>query len=111
VLRIDAARHTLVLDRALEWEAGQGVALRFNGRGPDIGAFESPPPPVRFGISGGPSAVVVSWSSDDARFHLEASSTLTNPEWTNAEPPRVTGEQWSVTNTPVGTARFFRMVK
>jgi hypothetical protein len=41
VTRVDYASRTLVLDRALTWTAGQGVALDFNGTAPDIGAVES----------------------------------------------------------------------
>jgi len=41
VTRVDYASRTLVLDRALTWTAGQGVALDFNGKAPDIGAVES----------------------------------------------------------------------
>jgi hypothetical protein len=32
--------NTLVVDRPLNWTAGQGVGLSYAGSGPDIGAFE-----------------------------------------------------------------------
>ncbi len=32
----------LTLDRALLWESGLGVSLKYNFDGPDIGAFEYP---------------------------------------------------------------------
>jgi hypothetical protein len=41
VTGIDYANRRLMLDQALSWENGQGVALRFAGNGPDLGAFES----------------------------------------------------------------------
>lgn len=40
VKAIDHATQTLTLDRALTWSKGQGVALRYAGSAPDIGAFE-----------------------------------------------------------------------
>lgn len=44
VLRIDELRQTLMTDTTLIWEAGDGVYLDgFNGRQPDVGAFESEP--------------------------------------------------------------------
>jgi PKD repeat protein len=41
VLRIDYKHKRLVLDQALSWSTRQGVALRYAGKGPDLGAFES----------------------------------------------------------------------
>ncbi len=40
VKSIDFATNTLTLDRALTWSKGQGVALRYAGAAPDMGAFE-----------------------------------------------------------------------
>ncbi len=40
IVRIDLAANTLVLDKPLTWTAGQGVTLAYNGRAPDIGAYE-----------------------------------------------------------------------
>ncbi|MCX5672155.1 MAG: cadherin domain-containing protein [Planctomycetota bacterium] len=40
VLAIDYAANTLTLDQALTWADGQGVALRYSGSRPDIGAYE-----------------------------------------------------------------------
>lgn len=40
IVRIDLAANTLVLDKPLTWTAGQGVALAYSGRAPDIGAYE-----------------------------------------------------------------------
>jgi parallel beta-helix repeat protein len=36
----DSARKLLFLDRSLTWAAGTGVALRYNGARPDLGAYE-----------------------------------------------------------------------
>jgi parallel beta-helix repeat protein len=41
VIEVDLAGNRLRLDRALTWTAGQGVALRYSGSRPDVGAFES----------------------------------------------------------------------
>lgn len=41
VRAIDYKTNTLTLDRAVTWTKGQGVALRFAGSAPDMGAFES----------------------------------------------------------------------
>jgi hypothetical protein len=40
VTAVNLATATLTLDRPLTWSAGQGVALRFAGAAPDMGAFE-----------------------------------------------------------------------
>jgi hypothetical protein len=40
VLAIDYAANTLQLDQVLSWTAGQGVALRYLGQRPDVGAYE-----------------------------------------------------------------------
>ncbi len=40
IVEINYANHTITLDRALSWNAGQGVALKYNGTAPDMGAFE-----------------------------------------------------------------------
>ncbi len=39
---VDYITKTLTLDRAISWETGKGVSLRYNGSKPDIGAFEYP---------------------------------------------------------------------
>jgi len=43
VVDIDYERKVLQLGRALKWSAGQGVTLRYAGRGPDIGVAEHIP--------------------------------------------------------------------
>jgi parallel beta-helix repeat protein len=40
VVGIDYAKATLRLDRSLSWQDAQGVSLAFEGRAPDMGAFE-----------------------------------------------------------------------
>ncbi|MBL3527184.1 MAG: cadherin-like domain-containing protein, partial [gamma proteobacterium endosymbiont of Lamellibrachia anaximandri] len=40
IVEINYASHTITLDHALSWNAGQGVALKYNGSAPDMGAFE-----------------------------------------------------------------------
>jgi parallel beta-helix repeat protein len=40
VVHIDFATGTLRLDRPLAWRKGQGVALAYEGKAPDMGAFE-----------------------------------------------------------------------
>jgi len=40
IVSIDYTTNTLTLDRALSWEAGLGVSMRYNYDGPDVGAFE-----------------------------------------------------------------------
>jgi parallel beta-helix repeat protein len=41
VTAVDLTANRLRLDRALSWTAGQGVALRYGGSRPDVGAYES----------------------------------------------------------------------
>jgi hypothetical protein len=41
VIGLDDDARVLQLDRALEWTAGQGVALDYDGDAPDVGAFEA----------------------------------------------------------------------
>jgi parallel beta-helix repeat protein len=40
VIAVDRATNTLTLSSTLTWSAGQGVALRYAGASPDLGAFE-----------------------------------------------------------------------
>jgi hypothetical protein len=40
ITSIDYDTHALTLDRPLTWTSGQGVALRYEGKAPDMGAFE-----------------------------------------------------------------------
>ncbi len=40
IIDIDYANNILILDKTLSWSDGQGVALRYTGEGPDLGAFE-----------------------------------------------------------------------
>lgn len=40
ILSIDYQQNTLVLDKPLQWSAGQGVSLLYAGSAPDVGAFE-----------------------------------------------------------------------
>jgi hypothetical protein len=41
VTAVDLTANRLRFDRALSWTAGQGVALRYGGSRPDVGAYES----------------------------------------------------------------------
>ena len=41
VVAVDLAANRLTLDRSLTWTAGAGVALKFSGTKPDLGAFEA----------------------------------------------------------------------
>jgi parallel beta-helix repeat protein len=41
VTSVDLAANRLRLDRTLSWTAGQGVALKYGGARPDVGAYES----------------------------------------------------------------------
>lgn len=41
VVEVDFASASLLLDRELQWRKGQGVALRYAGDAPDMGAYES----------------------------------------------------------------------
>jgi parallel beta-helix repeat protein len=40
IVSIDYTTSTLTLDRALSWESGLGVSMKYDDVGPDIGAFE-----------------------------------------------------------------------
>jgi len=44
ITSIDYTTNTLTLDRALSWEAGLGVCMKYDFTGPDLGAFEYPDP-------------------------------------------------------------------
>ena len=41
MVAVDLAANRLTLDRSLTWTAGAGVALKFSGTKPDLGAFEA----------------------------------------------------------------------
>jgi parallel beta-helix repeat protein len=45
---IDYASRVLTLDRPLSWKKGQGVAIPFAGKAPDMGAYELLPEPQSF---------------------------------------------------------------
>lgn len=40
VLEVDYASNTLTVDKPMNWKAGTGIALAYNGSAPDIGAYE-----------------------------------------------------------------------
>jgi len=40
ILNIDYQQNILILDRPLQWSAGQGISLLYTGLAPDVGAFE-----------------------------------------------------------------------
>jgi hypothetical protein len=42
VIGVDYHRRELLLDRPLNWSVGQGVALAYEGKAPDFGAWECP---------------------------------------------------------------------
>lgn len=42
IICIDYVTNTLILDKPLSWNGGQGVSLQYEGATPDIGAFEFP---------------------------------------------------------------------
>ena len=46
---VDYAQNTITVDKALTWQAGQGLSLPYTGPAPDLGAFE-------FGSGGQPPA-------------------------------------------------------
>jgi hypothetical protein len=58
VTRIDYTTNTLTLNSAMSWNSGDGVALKYSGTSPDMGAFEyesnnghqAPPAPVNFHV-------------------------------------------------------------
>jgi hypothetical protein len=43
IVTIDYARSILVLDKTLAWADDQGVTLAYEGKAPDMGAFEYRP--------------------------------------------------------------------
>ncbi|MBW2464453.1 MAG: right-handed parallel beta-helix repeat-containing protein [Deltaproteobacteria bacterium] len=56
VVSVDIDARTLTLSEALDWTDGQGVALAYEGDGPDVGAFEygaTAPPGPDAGVDGG----------------------------------------------------------
>jgi len=65
ILSIDLATGVMQLDGPLDWAAGQGVALAYEGAAPDVGAFErgSVDPPAQ---DGGVPAVDAGPGGDDA---------------------------------------------
>ena len=72
VKAIDYAANTLTLDRALTWAKGQGVALRYAGNAPDMGAFE-------FGIDTGSPASYAAGSASQLISHRIPNGSRTMP--------------------------------
>lgn len=46
IIKNDWQKHTLHFTPPLTWTNGQGVSTRYSGSAPDMGAFETPTPPV-----------------------------------------------------------------
>lgn len=40
IVKIDYARQAIILNKALSWQQGDGIALSYNGLSPDLGALE-----------------------------------------------------------------------
>lgn len=51
ITQIDAKSGKVTLNRPLSWRDGQGVALAYSGKAPDIGAFEEGKP-IKVGVTG-----------------------------------------------------------
>jgi len=49
IVSVDYDGNTLTLDTALTWEDGQGVSLAYEGKAPDIGAYEHGLPDLQIG--------------------------------------------------------------
>jgi hypothetical protein len=83
VTGINYQTNTLTLDRAMNWNAGDGVSLKYSGTLPDIGAFE-------YG----------STSDDD-----QAPTTPTDPSTTAASATQLT-LTWTASTDNVGVAAY-----
>ena len=110
LLHVDYANNILVLDRPLNWLKGQGVALRYVGIAPDLGAFESPPPSPHLTIQRRTGAVEVSWDRMWQDYVLETAPITAPSAWQGIANPWLRGESWVVTQPSVGS-QLYRLVK
>jgi len=112
ILRVDYTNHTLTLDSSLTWTNGQGLSFPFNGRAPDVGAFEhtfeQTLPALKTRRDG--NAVILTWPSSFNGFRLEASESLTGPYWQAMPAPVLADNEWTVTTLITGERLFFRLV-
>jgi len=78
------------------------------GDGSDIGAFELGTPKLNIQQSG--SNLALSWPSFYGGFGVQSSSNLNSQNWSNElATPTVTGDQYVLLISPVGTNKFFRL--
>jgi hypothetical protein len=111
IVHVDYPNNSLTLDQPLTWTAGQGVTLRFAGRAPDLGAFESAVAAPRLNIRREGSALFLSWPSEWAGYHLEANPLLSVSGWQSNRNPVLVGDAWMVTNRTDMASQFYRLAK
>jgi len=76
--------------------------------GSDIGAVEVQAPHV-LNIAQTSNSVLLFWSTNDPDFMLESKTNLSNPTWSPEDLPVIVSGQYTVTNTPSGEQRFYRL--
>ena len=109
IVSIDNATSTLRLDRLLKWTDGQGIARRYFGSRPDVGAVESLPggnePPVA-GVSATPAtdnplAVLLDGSSSS-----DADGRIASYDWDFGDGQRVENGPATLSHAFARSGRF-----
>jgi len=82
------------------------------GDGSDVGAFEFGSTPLGFFQGGRGTNLVVTWPSYYGDFSLQSTvNLLASNSWINVtDPPVVIGGQFMVTNSTIGSNKFFRLI-
>ena len=100
ILSVNYTNGLLTLDRPLNWSAGQKVSLAFHGLAPDVGAFEQASPKLKARLEA--DVLILSWPADQVGFRLEATETLTSPDWHNTAEAILAEGEWMVTIALLG---------
>ena len=109
VIQVNYTNNILVLSQPLTWNAGQRLALKFNGLAPDVGVFEFDGPLLTWTRNS--DTIIFTWPAVNIGFRLKSSPSLSNPVWSDQGEPAVIGDQWVKTNSVGNVASFFKLVK
>jgi hypothetical protein len=70
----------------------------------------SDPPVLQIDVSG--PTVILSWPDPYASFHLQESSSLSSPSWTDVDAiPDTAAGRFEVPRSAIGTARYYRLIR
>ncbi|MCD6303982.1 MAG: right-handed parallel beta-helix repeat-containing protein, partial [Planctomycetes bacterium] len=109
VVKVDYGANVLYLAGVLSWRAGQGVALRYLGRAPDVGAREfvaggNAPPIAEFTVR--PRADEPMTVELDASASADADGRIVRYDWDFGDGERASGTSPRVSHTYAAAGRY-----